>query len=562
MLNFNLKVIVALAFFGFLTPIVLSANEGVQHYDQLLKAEENLLKAELAVENEKLNRLNRLLANGHATWLETRQQKLDFDILSAKLKFFAEYRTTTPQSEIRELMPWLSSTAANQATLQELKQQLTEAQQTAQKLNVAIHSPHSNDRQRRSYRLRHSVAVSQAQVLHAKIEMLQQPSEQPATTQSAEFQFASLQDHRPVTPAVQAMLLEQAELQVELTQQYLNRERQRLKSFTELSQLGVVNQRSVDQMHDKIDSLEQLVEQQQSEFEWLQQTEQTGAQFTSLSPGELESPELTTELVTELAAGGSAAWLDVAKQFQVGEANFWRQIATLKKEMSLEVLARLQKAAQQNTSSLQTSRGNLETTLIRGQQRELEQYRWKIHLAELQEALLTSQINLLNASELPSGEFFVLASSPGRFAGQQFLASRFRDYNPIYQPISLSSYVYQRRGIPSSTLPKSTLPSGAFSISPAAKASVRYGSLSLSDSRLQGQSAHRSFRRVDRAYPFGILRSELRSFTTPGQPPWLLPGSATNLRSSQLRTNVRRDSFGRTGNQLLKTTRYSDLYGQ
>ena len=126
MLNFNLKVIVALAFFGFLTPIALSATGGVQHYDQLLKAEENLLKAELAVENEKLNRLNRLLANGHATWLETRQQKLDVDILSAKLKFFAEYRTTTPQSEIRETMPWHSSTTANQATLQELKQQLTD----------------------------------------------------------------------------------------------------------------------------------------------------------------------------------------------------------------------------------------------------------------------------------------------------------------------------------------------------------------------------------------------------------------------------------------------------
>ena len=60
-------------------------------------------------------------------------------------------------------------------------------------------------------------------------------------------------------------------------------------------------------------------------------------------------------------------------------------------------------------------------------------------------------------------------------------------------------------------------------------------------------------------YPFGILRSDYRRFATPGQPPWLLPGSPNNLRYNQLRTDALRSPNGKTGNQMLKSKNYLDL---
>ena len=69
----------------------------------------------------------------------------------------------------------------------------------------------------------------------------------------------------------------------------------------------------------------------------------------------------------------------------------------------------------------------------------------------------------------------------------------------------------------------------------------------------------KSTRHHARAYPFGILRSDLRTFTTPGQPPWLIPGSPNNLRYNQLRTDALRSPNGKTGNQILKSKNYLDL---
>ena len=65
----------------------------------------------------------------------------------------------------------------------------------------------------------------------------------------------------------------------------------------------------------------------------------------------------------------------------------------------------------------------------------------------------------------------------------------------------------------------------------------------------------------ERAYPFGILRSDLRRFANSSQPPWLIPGSPNNLRYNQLRTDFRTNVYGRSGSDLLKSKNYLDLSG-
>ena len=66
-------------------------------------------------------------------------------------------------------------------------------------------------------------------------------------------------------------------------------------------------------------------------------------------------------------------------------------------------------------------------------------------------------------------------------------------------------------------------------------------------------------RSFDRAYPFGIIRSDLRPFARFSQPPWYFPGSPDNLRTNQLRTDAKRNVFDRTGSDLLKSKNYLDL---
>ena len=70
-----------------------------------------------------------------------------------------------------------------------------------------------------------------------------------------------------------------------------------------------------------------------------------------------------------------------------------------------------------------------------------------------------------------------------------------------------------------------------------------------------------TYRFYQRAYPFGILRSDLRRFLNSSQPPWLFPGSPNNLRYNQLRTDYGPAPFGRSGVNTLKSKNYRDLSG-
>lgn len=70
-----------------------------------------------------------------------------------------------------------------------------------------------------------------------------------------------------------------------------------------------------------------------------------------------------------------------------------------------------------------------------------------------------------------------------------------------------------------------------------------------------------SIRFYERAYPFGILRSDLRRYLNSSQPPWLLPGSPNNLRYNQLRTDDWRKTMGGSGSTKLKSKNYRDLSG-
>ena len=62
-------------------------------YARLIQAEHQLLVSELAVEAKKSASFERLLADGHASWLENRQQKLVVDILQAELAAYEQFET-------------------------------------------------------------------------------------------------------------------------------------------------------------------------------------------------------------------------------------------------------------------------------------------------------------------------------------------------------------------------------------------------------------------------------------------------------------------------------------
>ena len=66
-----------------------------------------------------------------------------------------------------------------------------------------------------------------------------------------------------------------------------------------------------------------------------------------------------------------------------------------------------------------------------------------------------------------------------------------------------------------------------------------------------------------RAYPFGILRSDLRRFSTPGQAPWLFPGSSTNLRSSQIFRSHSIGGYGRSSSSFGRSrSSFSSPFGR
>ena len=147
-------------------------------YAQLIQAEHQLLKSELAVEAKKSANFEKLLADGHASWLESRQHKLVVDILKAKLaayeKFESQATATLTGRKIELESIATDSIDARPTTIQELQQQLKSLRQAEAKLANGVATLPADDSWAEGYRLRLALTGDQADVVAAKISLLEQ----------------------------------------------------------------------------------------------------------------------------------------------------------------------------------------------------------------------------------------------------------------------------------------------------------------------------------------------------------------------------------------------------
>ena len=258
-------------------------------YARLIQAEHQLLKSELAVEAKKLTSFESLLANGHASWLENRQQKLVVDILKAKLAAYEQFESqanTTLTGEEIEFESKFGSAAKDSietrlTNIQELQQELTTLRQTEDKLARGLMTLSANDSWAEGYRLRHAVTSDQADVLAARIVLLERlNASRDRTSQASELVLATDQAatfaarwRRPSKESSSMQLLiTQAELQIQLSQHHLSNETQRLTSLQELAGRGMVTGRTVVEVQKKVEAITELQKEQQANLSWLKKT--------------------------------------------------------------------------------------------------------------------------------------------------------------------------------------------------------------------------------------------------------------------------------------------------
>ena len=546
-------------------------------YQQLLDAQHSLIQNELTLERHRLSNFENLLEQGHASWLETRKQKLTFEKLSARCRTFQEFNDDV-QDILRgsdELsLRWIGNLRftdlnielSNRIDVSEwseiLSQRLIELRQANAKLAKQIKSLSDLDSWRKPLELELAIKQQKAEVLSAHIRLL-------ASTNFAAHPNPSKEANHSLDEVSRLALLKQCESHGRLLNHLLQREQFRLDNLKSLAKDGIGSQRDIQSLSDRVHLLQRQNDFQDSVAVYLEGVDTKNTQ----------------EHYVGLNSKSTFDWIQ--NRFDEAEARFQLKSAELDKAMLTEVLTRLESAA----ASAQSLRPNtLAKKLAEGQQNELNNYRWQIKKAELLMELAESRLNANGTSNAMKGFVFKLPkptqttfastfaglgamlSAPSeptitRFAAVSHLVdtslldvlpSRFLDISSHYRPTSLLDFgkvsqSYRR--------PISLKQSSAY---------ARYRDLTrrnMDNARRNyypalATMARPALPRFEQAYYFGILRPELRSFLPVGQPPWYLPGSPTNLRYRQLRSDYRRDVFGRTGNDLLRTRIYTDIYGR
>ena len=234
-------------------------------------------------------------------------------------------------------------------------------------------------------------------------------------------------------------------------------------------------------------------------------------------------------------------------QFELGQATYLKREAILKGEMYREVLSKLEKVVttQVQQTKFDSTSSEFSNVLVRGQQRELEQYRWKIKKTQLQRDLADAQIALLKESDDPQSDNLnilvstgissrVPATLPSRFLSNDpfglqttysafvYNSPRFRarrpaltstrgDYRSVFRPVIDRNALSYYRGLGSSHVGSS------------------YGSIGIS-----------------RPYAFGSVKAGFREFRPPGQSPFYFPGSPASFGASRFHGSSRYSSFGRS----------------
>ena len=527
-------------------------------YADLIQAEHQLLKSELATEVKKSASFEKLLADGHASWLENRQQKLVVDILKAKLAAYEQFESQAKETLTGRRITFESkfgsmdknSIQTRLAAIEELKQELTSLRQTEQKLANGIVTLPANDSWAESYRLRHALTGHKANVVAAKIVLLERLNTSQADTNKKSMLVSATEQAATVTTAWKRpskhsssmqLLITQAELQIKLSQHHLSNETRRLTSLQELAGRGMTTKRSTVESKSKVDAIKELLQEQQDNLSWLKKdldaASSTDHVYTSVKAHPVSSetviPNQSSPLQTSLPVLPS-----VLNEFELGQANYLRSEASLKGDYYREVLGKLELAVGTQPTNVDRSSADFSDVLVRGQLRELDQYRWKIKKTELQRDLADAQIALLKDSDgLQSDNLTMLVSTRLGSSIPVTLPSRFITSDPFGLQTSYSAFVYHSPRFKARRPALATR--GDFS-------SVFRPVINRSALSYYGGSRSSRFGSSHGGFNRGSFHSGFRTFRPPGLSPFQFPGSPQTFNFNRFHGSSHFNSFGRS----------------
>ena len=574
-----LKPTVALLVLCFSFPALLTASElndsGRSAYRELLSAQQHLLQSELNQHRSRLNSFEELLAGGHASWLEVQRQRLKTQTMEVQVELLNQLTASVDQAQQSRPDESIFDGMLDSRG----KLLFTDLQLKTGSPNHAVESA----------MLQQFMAQTQQNVAEAYKKPVANQMEFAAAHQALATEFQNwMQDHSETassgsaqgTSQISRELLAASRKQCEVNDQMIElmlvRERDRLQKVNELFAENMTSSKDIEILYGRINELLTLQQSQKRVMEYLMQ----------------QQPSPVTEQASSIERSLTQ---EIQFQFEIHEARFQLASSNLEAGLLREILSRLEVAAAKTANQQNSRLGN---SLAIGQQNEINSYRHKIQMMELKSEFAQCRIDVLKAQG-DSGKFFEvsLADEPEHSSGLAGLSAAaspaslinvltvaghtsvplpsalldrtfdpfpfaFQSHRNQFQSVSLtrrSSVSY------SSSLPKISGSSSILSSRYQSILSSRRSSSSISNSSLYSNrtsSHYRPARTLGRAYQFGVIRSDLRPFLNVGQPPWYFPGSATNLRTQQLRTDSRFSTFGVSGNQLLRSTQFTDLYGR
>ena len=530
-------------------------------YVQLIQTEHQLLNSELALEVKKSASFESLLANGHASWLENRQQKLVVEILKAKLAAFENFERTATQSLIGSPIMLESlfrpmetdSIKTRAALIEELRTELATLRQAETKLANGIATLSTKDSWAEGYRLRYVRTGNQADVVVAKISLLEQLNTLQkeidnesvlvsATEQASTFTAAW---RRPAKDSISMQLLiTQAELQIELGQHHLSKESRRLEALQDLSGRGMANQQTIFESKNRVDAIRELVNEQKNNLSLLKEdldTSDAGRVYTSLEAVTASGENLTANQ-SPVSQTDSPTLQSVLNQFELAQAHYLKREATLKGEMYREVLSKLEQVVgtQTQQTSLNRTSSDFSNVLYRGQQRELENYRWKIRKTDLQRDLADAEIALIEESDgLQANDLNMLVSTKNGSSTLVTLPSRFISNDPFGLQTTYSAFAY------SSPRFKARRP--AFTtrrdFSSVFRPVINRDALSYYAGSGSSRFAS-SYGKFNRGPLNGSANAGFRTFRPPGVSPFYFPGSPSTFGVNRFGNNS--SSIGRS----------------
>ena len=526
-------------------------------YARLIQAEHQLLKSELVVEAKKSADFEELLADGHASWLENRQQKLIVDILHTELACYERFKSQAMATLTNGPVPFeskfgsakINSIETRLAMIQELQKQLTSLQQSKAKLAHGIMTLPANDPWLQGDRLRLAVTGHQTDVVAAKIELLERLNTLRSATDKTNKLVSATDKDTSFTAAWKRpskdsrsikLMITQAELQIQLSQHHLQNETRRLTDLQELSVRAMATENSVMESNKKVGAIKILLKEQQDTLYSLKKGLNVTAKTDRISSSVQARPvsgENTILNKSHALRTDLPELQSMLNDFGMGQADYLKREATLKGAMYREILSRLEQSitVQQTQANLNSTSSEYLNVLISGQQNELEHYRWEIKKTELQRDLANAEIELLKESDGTRPKNLNMLASTGASSWTLLtLPSRFLSNDPFGLQTSYSSFAFNSSGYKAR---RSALTTRS-NLSAAFRPITNRDALSLYVGLRSAQL--RNFSR------FSSSNSGFQSSRN-------FPGSSS-FRGSPFRSNFNSGSFGRS-------SRFSSRYG-